>query len=71
MRILCLHGRGSNNDVRALLAHVLPYLTLSQIFKMQTAGFRSLLDDYEFDFVQGQMPHTEGKKKGSNTWNAS
>ncbi|KAH6699763.1 serine hydrolase FSH [Leptodontidium sp. MPI-SDFR-AT-0119] len=44
MRILCLHGRGSNND----------------IFKMQTAGFRSLLDDYEFDFVQGQMPHTEG-----------
>ncbi|KAH8880113.1 hypothetical protein GQ53DRAFT_755370 [Thozetella sp. PMI_491] len=44
MRILCLHGRGSNND----------------IFKMQTAGFRSLLDDYEFDFVQGQMPHVEG-----------
>lgn len=27
---------------------------------MQTAGFRSLLDDYEFDFVQGQMPHVEG-----------
>lgn len=28
-----------------------------------SAGFRSLLDDYEFDFVQGQMPHTEGKQQ--------
>jgi hypothetical protein len=27
---------------------------------MQTAGFRSLLEDYEFDFVEGQMPHVEG-----------
>ncbi|KAH8802507.1 serine hydrolase FSH [Xylogone sp. PMI_703] len=44
MRILCLHGRGSNND----------------IFRMQTAGFRSLLDDFEFEFVEGRMPHTEG-----------
>ncbi|KAF1981616.1 hypothetical protein K402DRAFT_232505 [Aulographum hederae CBS 113979] len=44
MRLLCLHGRGSNND----------------IFRMQTAGFRSLLDDFEFEFVQGQMPHVEG-----------
>lgn len=32
----------------------------TQIFKMQTAGFRSLLDDFEFDFVQGHMPHVEG-----------
>jgi len=43
MRILCLHGRGSNND----------------IFKMQTAGFRSLLDDFEFEFVQGTVPHAQ------------
>ncbi|OCK77071.1 hypothetical protein K432DRAFT_359288 [Lepidopterella palustris CBS 459.81] len=43
MRILCLHGRGSNND----------------IFKMQTAGFRSRLDDFEFEFVQGTIPHAQ------------
>jgi len=46
MRILCLHGRGSNND----------------IFKMQTAGFRSQLDDFEFEFVQGTIEHA---KEGS------
>jgi len=43
MRILCLHGRGSNND----------------IFKMQTAGFRSQLDDFEFEFVQGTIEHAK------------
>jgi len=43
MRILCLHGRGSNND----------------IFKMQTAGFRTHLDDIEFEFVQGTVPHAK------------
>ncbi|KAF2802560.1 uncharacterized protein BDZ99DRAFT_550843 [Mytilinidion resinicola] len=43
MRILCLHGRGSNND----------------IFKMQTAGFRSQLDDFEFEFVQGTIGHAK------------
>ncbi|RFU27066.1 hypothetical protein B7463_g9262, partial [Scytalidium lignicola] len=31
-----------------------------KIFRMQTAGFRSLLDDIEFEFIEGRMPHTEG-----------
>ncbi|KAH0489786.1 hypothetical protein TgHK011_001284 [Trichoderma gracile] len=44
MKILCLHGRGSNNE----------------IFQAQTAALRSLLDDYTFDFVQGTELHTEG-----------
>ncbi|KAL6852093.1 serine hydrolase FSH [Trichoderma novae-zelandiae] len=44
MKILCLHGRGSNNE----------------IFQAQTAALRSLLDDYAFDFVQGTELHTEG-----------
>ena len=44
MRILCLHGRGSNNE----------------IFQLQTAAFRADLDDFEFEFVQGTVRHTEG-----------
>ncbi|KAH8906679.1 hypothetical protein BR93DRAFT_927518 [Coniochaeta sp. PMI_546] len=44
MKILCLHGRGSNNE----------------IFQTQTASLRSNLDDFIFDFVQGTEPHTEG-----------
>ncbi|KAM0449906.1 hypothetical protein ACHAPV_006905 [Trichoderma viride] len=44
MKILCLHGRGSNNE----------------IFQAQTASLRSILDDYSFDFVQGTELHTEG-----------
>ncbi|KAF2207328.1 hypothetical protein CERZMDRAFT_102425 [Cercospora zeae-maydis SCOH1-5] len=44
MKILCLHGRGSNNE----------------IFRMQTAPIRSFLDDFEFVFVQGTVRHTEG-----------
>ncbi|KAB5585707.1 serine hydrolase FSH [Coniochaeta sp. 2T2.1] len=44
MKILCLHGRGSNNE----------------IFQTQTAFLRSNLDDFTFDFVQGTEPHTEG-----------
>ncbi|OIW27859.1 hypothetical protein CONLIGDRAFT_716264 [Coniochaeta ligniaria NRRL 30616] len=44
MKILCLHGRGSNNE----------------IFQTQTASLRSHLDDFTFDFVQGTEPHTEG-----------
>ncbi|KAH8898478.1 hypothetical protein GQ53DRAFT_678715 [Thozetella sp. PMI_491] len=44
MKILCLHGRGSNNE----------------IFQAQTASLRSNLDDYTFDFVQGTEVHTEG-----------
>ncbi|KAL7940180.1 serine hydrolase FSH [Trichoderma barbatum] len=44
MRILCLHGRGSNNE----------------IFQAQTAALRSFLDDFSFDFVQGTELHTEG-----------
>ncbi|EHK18627.1 uncharacterized protein TRIVIDRAFT_69863 [Trichoderma virens Gv29-8] len=44
MKILCLHGRGSNNE----------------IFQAQTAALRSILDDFTFDFVQGTELHTEG-----------
>ncbi|KAI5460918.1 serine hydrolase FSH [Mariannaea sp. PMI_226] len=44
MKILCLHGRGSNNE----------------IFQTQTAALRSILDDFTFDFVQGTELHTEG-----------
>ncbi|KEF55688.1 uncharacterized protein A1O9_08438 [Exophiala aquamarina CBS 119918] len=44
MRVLCLHGRGSNNE----------------IFRLQTASLRADLDDFEFHFVQGTVPHTEG-----------
>ncbi|KAJ0163086.1 Ovarian cancer-associated -like protein [Colletotrichum tanaceti] len=45
IRILCLHGRGSNTE----------------IFRMQTAGIRSLLEpEYEFVFVEGRWPHLEG-----------
>ncbi|KAK1994699.1 hypothetical protein LX36DRAFT_660324 [Colletotrichum falcatum] len=45
IRILCLHGRGSNTE----------------IFRMQTAGIRSLLEpEYEFEFVEGRWPHLEG-----------
>ncbi|KAI1505138.1 serine hydrolase FSH [Biscogniauxia marginata] len=44
MRILCFHGRGSN----------------IQIFQAQTAAIRADLDDFDFDFVQGTVRHTEG-----------
>ncbi|KAJ9133788.1 hypothetical protein NKR19_g8908 [Coniochaeta hoffmannii] len=44
MKVLCLHGRGSNNE----------------IFQTQTSSLRSNLDDFTFDFVQGSEPHTEG-----------
>ncbi|PGH20082.1 hypothetical protein AJ80_03732 [Polytolypa hystricis UAMH7299] len=44
MRVLCLHGRGSNNE----------------IFKLQTASFRADLPDFSYDFIQGTIPHTEG-----------
>lgn len=44
MKILCLHGRGSNNE----------------IFRAQTAAFRADLDDFEWVFVQGTARHTEG-----------
>ncbi|KAL5349426.1 hypothetical protein ACLOAV_005717 [Pseudogymnoascus australis] len=44
MRVLCLHGRGSNNE----------------IFQMQTASFRADLDDFEWEFVGGTTLHTEG-----------
>ncbi|KAK5988352.1 hypothetical protein PT974_12503 [Cladobotryum mycophilum] len=44
MRVLCLHGRGSNNE----------------IFQMQTAAIRAELDDFEWEFVQGTVRHTEG-----------
>ncbi|VUC29885.1 unnamed protein product [Clonostachys rosea] len=44
MRILCLHGRGSNNE----------------IFRMQTAAIRADLEDFEWEFVQGTFRHTEG-----------
>ncbi|KAI5459612.1 serine hydrolase FSH [Mariannaea sp. PMI_226] len=45
MKILCLHGRGSN----------------SEIFQAQTASLRSCLDDdFDFEFVQGTELHTEG-----------
>ncbi|KAH9429155.1 hypothetical protein MCOR02_010563 [Pyricularia oryzae] len=45
IRILCLHGRGSNTE----------------IFRMQTAGIRSQLEpEYEFEFVEGRWPHLEG-----------
>ncbi|KAH6699032.1 serine hydrolase FSH [Leptodontidium sp. 2 PMI_412] len=44
MRVLCLHGRGSNNE----------------IFQMQTASIRAGLDDFEWEFVQGTILHTEG-----------
>ncbi|KAL1970829.1 hypothetical protein VTN77DRAFT_2663 [Rasamsonia byssochlamydoides] len=44
MKILCLHGRGSNNE----------------IFQVQTASLRSDLDDFTFEFVQGTDLHTEG-----------
>ncbi|KAH8703345.1 serine hydrolase-domain-containing protein [Talaromyces proteolyticus] len=44
MKILCLHGRGSNNE----------------IFQLQTAAFRAELEDFEFEYVQGTVPHTEG-----------
>jgi hypothetical protein len=44
MKILCLHGRGSNNE----------------IFRAQTAAFRADLDDFEWIFVQGTVRHTEG-----------
>lgn len=36
-------------------------LGLLQIFQMQTAGIRSLLEpEYEFEFVEGRWPHLEG-----------
>ncbi|KAH8588919.1 hypothetical protein B0O99DRAFT_637969 [Bisporella sp. PMI_857] len=44
MKILCLHGRGSNNE----------------IFQLQTASFRHELSDFLFEYVQGTVPHTEG-----------
>ncbi|EFR04189.1 hypothetical protein MGYG_07196 [Nannizzia gypsea CBS 118893] len=44
MKVLCLHGQGSNNE----------------IFKLQTASFRADLPDFSFEFVQGTVPHTEG-----------
>ncbi|CAK4031883.1 Hypothetical predicted protein [Lecanosticta acicola] len=44
MKILCLHGRGSNNE----------------IFRMQTAPIRAHLEDFEFVFIQGTVRHTEG-----------
>ncbi|KXL46853.1 hypothetical protein M433DRAFT_538131 [Acidomyces richmondensis BFW] len=44
MKVLCLHGRGSNND----------------IFRAQTAAIRAELEDFEFVFVQGTVRHTEG-----------
>lgn len=44
MKILCLHGRGSNNE----------------IFRMQTAPIRAALEDFEWVFVQGTVRHTEG-----------
>jgi hypothetical protein len=44
MKILCLHGRGSNNE----------------IFRAQTAAFRADLEDFEWTFVQGTVRHTEG-----------
>ncbi|WPH00653.1 Hypothetical protein R9X50_00348300 [Acrodontium crateriforme] len=44
MKILCLHGRGSNNE----------------IFQAQTAAFRADLEDFEFVFIQGTVRHTEG-----------
>jgi hypothetical protein len=44
MKILCLHGRGSNNE----------------IFRAQTAAFRADLDDFEWTFVQATVRHTEG-----------
>ncbi|KAL1984583.1 hypothetical protein VTN96DRAFT_8885 [Rasamsonia emersonii] len=44
MKVLCLHGRGSNNE----------------IFQLQTAAFRAELDDFTFEYVQGTVPHTEG-----------
>ncbi|KAL8397628.1 hypothetical protein RB594_004366 [Gaeumannomyces avenae] len=45
MKVLCLHGRGSNTE----------------IFRMQTAAIRSFLEpEYEFEFVEGRWPHLEG-----------
>lgn len=44
MRVLCLHGRGSNNE----------------IFQLQTAAFRADLDDFQWEFIQGTVRHTEG-----------
>ncbi|KAK8134560.1 Hydrolase FUB4 [Apiospora sp. TS-2023a] len=45
MRVLCLHGRGSNTE----------------IFRMQTAAIRSFLEpEYHFEFVEGRWPHLEG-----------
>ncbi|OCL09855.1 hypothetical protein AOQ84DRAFT_387884 [Glonium stellatum] len=44
MRILCLHGRGFNNE----------------IFQLQLASLRNDLDDFSFEFVRGTFPHTEG-----------
>ena len=44
MRVLCLHGRGSNTE----------------IFQLQTAAFRADLDDFQWEFVQGTVRHTEG-----------
>lgn len=32
-----------------------------QIFQLQTAAFRAELEDFEFEYVQGTVPHTEGK----------
>ncbi|CAH0051340.1 unnamed protein product [Clonostachys solani] len=55
MRILCLHGRGSNNE----------------IFRMQTAAIRSDLEDFEWEFVQGTFRHTEGTPLSSNALHKS
>lgn len=65
MKILCLHGRGSNNEVSSAVNQecVIQKLTKPicvQIFRMQTSPIRSHLDDFEFVFVQGTVRHTEG-----------
>ncbi|KAK4496778.1 hypothetical protein PRZ48_012761 [Zasmidium cellare] len=44
MRVLCLHGAGSNNN----------------FFQNQTATLRAHLPDFSFEFVQGTLPHQGG-----------
>ena len=65
MRVLCLHGRGSNTEViEPLLFIAEPRVSKHhaiQIFRMQTAAIRSFLEpEYHFEFVEGRWPHLEG-----------